>query len=142
VVHGGSERDDIWGMAGGDVLMGDEGDDRIRGDGPDAIESAPIIQTAAEQHGADILDGGTGDDVIYAGTGADVVHGGSERDDIWGMAGGDVLIDGGYDNLQGVSMGRRLNARCAAPQQTWPRPRCPIHATKTRASAHGEGQPA
>ncbi len=49
-----------------------------------------------------VIDGGAGQDSIYAGTGADVVHGGDDADDIVGMAGGDMLYgDAGNDRIRG-----------------------------------------
>lgn len=49
-----------------------------------------------------IIDGGAGDDFIFAGTGADVVHGGDDVDDIYGMSGGDFLFgDAGGDRIYG-----------------------------------------
>jgi Ca2+-binding RTX toxin-like protein len=49
-----------------------------------------------------LIDGGIGDDVIFAGTGSDVVHGGDNDDDVLGMAGNDLLFgDAGRDRIYG-----------------------------------------
>ena len=49
-----------------------------------------------------VIDGGSGNDAIYAGVGADIVHGGDDSDDISGMAGNDVLYgDDGGDRIFG-----------------------------------------
>lgn len=49
-----------------------------------------------------IIDGGAGEDHIYAGAGSDTVHGGSDADDITGMGGDDVLFgDAGSDRIDG-----------------------------------------
>ena len=49
-----------------------------------------------------IIDGGAGNDWIYAGTGNDVVHGGLDIDTIWGMGQNDVLFgDEGNDIIFG-----------------------------------------
>lgn len=51
-----------------------------------------------------LIDGGAGNDVVYAGTGHDVVHGGDDSDDIWGMGGHDVLLgEAGRDRIYGDS---------------------------------------
>ncbi|WP_341908625.1 calcium-binding protein [Polaromonas sp. YR568] len=49
-----------------------------------------------------LIDGGAGQDSIYAGNGSDVVHGGADSDDVKGMAGNDLLFgDGGNDRIYG-----------------------------------------
>ncbi len=49
-----------------------------------------------------VIEGGAGDDTVFAGTGNDVVHGGDDRDDIVGMGGDDVLFgDEGGDRIYG-----------------------------------------
>lgn len=51
-----------------------------------------------------IIDGGSGNDIILAGVGADVAHGGADDDNMLGMAGNDTLFGGtGNDNLYGDS---------------------------------------
>lgn len=46
-----------------------------------------------------VIDGGEGNDYIYAGTGADTVHGGTDDDSIVGMADADVLFGDAGDDL-------------------------------------------
>ena len=49
-----------------------------------------------------MIEGQSGNDVIYAGTGDDVVDGGADQDDIVGMGGSDVLFGGeGRDRIYG-----------------------------------------
>jgi Ca2+-binding RTX toxin-like protein len=49
-----------------------------------------------------LIDGGTGDDGIFAGSGSDVVHAGAGQDQVAGMAGADMLFgDDGQDRIYG-----------------------------------------
>ncbi len=112
-VHGGTGRDDIYGMAGSDVLFGDEGDDRIGGDGTVRTGTGLLIMTPGALHGADVIDGGAGNDILLGQGGADEIYGGSGDDKMWGddrdigdtpvdIAGDDYLDGGdGNDYLEG-----------------------------------------
>lgn len=76
----GTVRDDwIAGGRGGDTLNGNDGNDLIQGDADGFGHYFDPI-TAAVTGGADVIDGGVGNDWIYAGGGLDVVTGGAGRD--------------------------------------------------------------
>jgi Ca2+-binding RTX toxin-like protein len=63
----------------------------VQGDGSLAVEST-----------GNVIDGGAGNDSIFAGGGADIVHGGDDNDVIHGMGGADVLFgDAGNDEIGG-----------------------------------------
>jgi trimeric autotransporter adhesin len=65
------------------------------------IESTVGRETPTSDNG-NVIDGGAGQDYIYAGTGADVVHGGEDADAIVGMGGNDMLFgDEGGDRIYG-----------------------------------------
>ncbi len=84
VVRGGSGNDTIHGANNPwfrDVLLGDEGDDRIYG-----------------WAGNDIIVGGDGDDMLYGGRGVDIVFGGDGDDEIEGGEDLDLLVGGGGDD--------------------------------------------
>ncbi|HEX6706226.1 MAG TPA: calcium-binding protein [Albitalea sp.] len=65
------------------------------------VEQGPVDTIYYEASG-NVIDGGAGDDYIFAGTGADTVHGGADSDHIFGMWDRDVLFgDEGNDFLWG-----------------------------------------
>lgn len=111
VAHGGVGNDSVTGLAGDDVLFGDEGDDFLSGDGlllPGVINATPI-----ELHGADTLDGGSGNDTLQGQGGDDYLYGGAENDLLIGdtdgtdpnadfadsLHGGDYLDGGDGDDI-------------------------------------------
>jgi hypothetical protein len=70
-----------------------------------------LTPSAAAGDGADVLDGGNGQDQLFGGAGADRLLGGNGNDELWGGLGSDSLeggngadrLDGGYgaDTLRG-----------------------------------------
>ncbi|MBC6437508.1 MAG: hypothetical protein GDA52_05095, partial [Rhodobacteraceae bacterium] len=76
----------IRGSKHADVLIGDVGNNRIRGEGG--------ADTLTGDAAANVLDGGGGNDVLRGGTGDDMLQGGAGNDTLEGGAGIDTL-DGG-----------------------------------------------
>ncbi len=77
----GSSSDEIFALAGDDIVHGGEGDDYIEGGS-----------------GNDFLYGDAGDDDLYGGSGDDVLDGGESDDQLYGGDGNDVYIySGGHD---------------------------------------------
>lgn len=80
---GGSGNDIIMGMLqGNDTLLGGAGDDIISGGftttlGPNASST---FQSVAAVPGADSIDGGAGNDFIFASAGGSIAHGGTDND--------------------------------------------------------------
>jgi len=80
---GGGGNDIIMGMLqGNDTLLGGAGDDIISGGftttlGPNATST---FQSGAGSSGVDSIDGGAGNDFIFAAAGGSVAHGGSDND--------------------------------------------------------------
>jgi serralysin len=90
---GGSWSDDIYGNATHNLLVGNWGDDYIRGgDGWDTIWGDSQTE-AADPYGLDFdyLYGEGGNDLIHANQGSDFVAGGSGADTIYGGLGNDTL---------------------------------------------------
>jgi Ca2+-binding RTX toxin-like protein len=81
-IKGGDGEDELYGLGGGDVIAGDAGDDFIAGDG--VITIGKFEYTAHVLHGADYLDGGAGDDVLWGQGGSDQLFGGSGNDELHG----------------------------------------------------------
>jgi Ca2+-binding RTX toxin-like protein len=82
IVHGGADSDEIFGMGGSDQLFGDDGADRIFGDG--SVVTTLLHNTAADQHGNDVIDGGAGNDILIGQGGDDEIFGGNDNDKLWG----------------------------------------------------------
>jgi Ca2+-binding RTX toxin-like protein len=84
--EGGRDRlagiETLLGGTAGDVLEGDEGDNRIRG--------GPGADRLAGGAGNDILAGGPGDDTVEGGPGDDTLEGGPGDDELDGGAGEDT----------------------------------------------------
>jgi parallel beta-helix repeat protein len=91
-LSGGSGEDYLFAGAGiGDALSGDAGDDYLVGS-DDGADSDPDFFDAV--FFGDRLDGGTGDDVIFALGGADYVLGGDDDDRIDTGLGADYVLAG------------------------------------------------
>ena len=103
-VHGGSEGDviDVW--SGHDWIYGDSGDDRISVRGVDnhafgGVGNDELLVSHwfdSPEAGSNLLDGGYGDDRLWAGPGSDVLLGGEGRDHFTAGA-GDHRLTGGAD---------------------------------------------
>jgi hypothetical protein len=91
---------------GSDVIYGGPGDDGLRGDSVEKDGGADVSKDVLHGGpGQDWIDGGKGDDVIYAGDGNDRFIFGCAGDDVlYGGDGNDILdidfrCDGGRDKL-------------------------------------------
>jgi Ca2+-binding RTX toxin-like protein len=104
-VYGGDGNDTIiGGGTGSDALFGDAGNDSITasqtagtlvygGSGDDTITGSDLV---------DILDAGTGNDVVYGNAGADIISGDAGNDALFGGDGADQMSGGvGADTLTG-----------------------------------------
>ncbi len=116
-LFGGGDGDVIFGGAGNDVLDGD--DDYENGGHPwwqvdsggfvvtfhpvtNARWENPGYEYYRQWGGADVLDGGTGDDFLFGMWGDDTLLGGAGQDWLEGWEGADTLYGGdGNDNLYG-----------------------------------------
>ncbi len=85
-VDGGDGNDMLDGMAGSDMMTGGDGDDVMRGDG--IVVTGYLNSTPESLHGADHIDGGSGNDEIHGGGGADLLIGGAGADTIYGDSSG------------------------------------------------------
>jgi len=97
-----AEADEAHGLAGDDVLHGDNMDDQLfGGDGNDQLFGDNHADTLDGGAGDDVLDGGRHDDVLISGGGNDTMSGG-QHDDTFRFTGaqdGDVItVDGGLHN--------------------------------------------
>lgn len=117
VLFGGDGNDKLTGREGADLIDGGEGNDFLAGDGPSV--QGVFGTTVKTDHGDDTLNGGGGDDVIWANGGDDLLSGGDGNDSLWGdddyadwtdpanhgkdqLSGGDgadQLIGGGNDDV-------------------------------------------
>ncbi|MBI5616868.1 MAG: right-handed parallel beta-helix repeat-containing protein, partial [Gammaproteobacteria bacterium] len=89
----------VAGSGVGDMLLGGAGNDVIFGS-PDGADADPNFSDAVRF--GDYIDGGSGDDTIYAQGGADDVHGGAGNDWIDAGAGNDLVTGGlGADTIYG-----------------------------------------
>ncbi|MGY4830466.1 calcium-binding protein [Sphaerotilaceae bacterium SBD11-9] len=115
-VSGGDDNDDVYGMGGDDALFGDAGNDRIYGDGPSQYNPIIVYYAAPQDHGADVIDGGAGDDLLLGQGQDDAVYGGVGNDTLYGddrdisntpadVHGADYL-DGGDGNDELLGGGR------------------------------------
>lgn len=126
----------IWGGPGDDTiatslteganLLGDDGDDTLRGgpggdqmdggEGDDLLRGRGGNDEMRDDHGQNVLRGGPGNDGVAGGVGADVVDGGPGVDEIWGGGGDDSIYGrGGHDHIAvgGGSCGRGRCSRSA-----------------------------
>ena len=96
IVRGGTGNDAIYGGnvdEKRDILVGDEGDDYIRGNaGTDLIYGGEGDDMLYGGEGVDLIAGGAGDDEIYGGASTDIIFGGEGDDTITGGDGGDIFI--------------------------------------------------
>ncbi|MGZ8363376.1 MAG: calcium-binding protein [Caulobacteraceae bacterium] len=102
---GGADADDISGDLGDDSLMGLGGDDIVTGgDGGDRVYGGDGADYVAGQGGGDLVDGGDGDDTVSGGVNgndleADTINGGIGDDLIFAFANDVVSGGGGSDTL-------------------------------------------
>jgi Ca2+-binding RTX toxin-like protein len=95
---GGAADDTLWGETGGDRLFGRGGNDLLNGgSGDDRIDGSDGNENIVGDFGRDTIDGGLGDDTIDAGGAGDEVQGGLGNDVLHGGGGSD-LLDGGGGN--------------------------------------------
>ena len=114
VFEGGAGNDALIGTSGNDAIFLDDlysafpngirvpriaGIERIEGGaGDDVIDLTSDVYA----YGNITLDGGDGNDVLWASSGNDILLGGAGNDDLFGGAGNDYLAgDGGNDTLNG-----------------------------------------
>ncbi|MEG3891789.1 calcium-binding protein [Microcoleus sp. Z1_A1] len=83
--------DSITGSESGDVVYGDEGNDRIEG-----LGGADLLYGGL---GNDFLSGGAGQNGLLGGEGADTLQGGESADGVNGNAGDDVIFGAGGDDF-------------------------------------------
>ncbi|WP_422551398.1 calcium-binding protein [Methylovulum miyakonense] len=110
-LDGGEGDDKLWGQAGKDTLIGGQGKDFLDGDG--VVKTGFFQTVAANEQGADYLDGGLGDDILKGGGNNDIIIGGDGADALYGddtrfegdekmnLSGefhGDDYLDGGKGN--------------------------------------------
>jgi Ca2+-binding RTX toxin-like protein len=136
ILEGGTGNDALAGGLGDDTLQGGDGNDILLGDhvlatvdSYDYTKNASLFATithtpdgqgglihsyqisigsqeAAGAGGNDVIDGGLGDDIVFAGGGNDSVDGGDGADVVFGDGGQDVILGGtGNDILVGDSYG-------------------------------------
>ncbi|WP_262696492.1 beta strand repeat-containing protein [Kordiimonas aquimaris] len=103
VVNTGSGDNVIYSSTGNDTLFGDDANDTLGGgDGSDSItggDGSDIIYggIGSPTDNADTLDGGAGDDQIFASFDDDLITAGEGNDTVFGGNGNDI-IDGGEGN--------------------------------------------
>ena len=104
LADGGAGNDEIYGGTGTQqTLLGNAGNDTIYG------KNTAIVMDENDEPSLDdnenvsvILDGGAGNDVMYAGTGGGLMLGDAGNDKLYGDAGSDTLYGGaGADTLDG-----------------------------------------
>jgi Ca2+-binding RTX toxin-like protein len=90
------------------VVLGEGFNWRLSSPGLDAdgfqhgFISATVSRDTQPRDQGNVIDSGSGDDIVYAGSGNDVVHAGSDDDQVSGLAGDDVLFgDEGNDRIYG-----------------------------------------
>lgn len=104
-LDGGADRDTLRGGTGrdlliagtgvGDILYGEEDDDQLVGSDDGALTDPNFFDAT---YFGDVLDGGAGDDMIWALGGADFVDGGTGNDTIDTGVGSDFVIAGDGDD--------------------------------------------
>jgi Ca2+-binding RTX toxin-like protein len=101
---GGDGQDTLRGGAGNDQLWGGAGDDRLEGgEGDDELfVEGPGMQEVDGFLVRSTLLGGAGDDSLWGADGRDWQEGGAGRDRLYGGVGADTLLGGeGDDTIQG-----------------------------------------
>ena len=90
----------INGDDGDDILIGDDGNDKINGgDGDDLLSGADGDDRLNGGDGDDTLFGGEGDDRLIGGDGSDFLSGGEGEDWLTGGDGNDILNGGAGDDF-------------------------------------------
>ncbi len=119
--EGGNDNDHLLGGAGDDLLQGEGGDDTLYGDtdfgaifltrytgvigvlsssDPNFSGIFPLLRDVTPSAaGDDVLDGGAGNDQLYAGAGDDVLLGGADNDTLEGEGGDDWLLGGAGEDI-------------------------------------------
>lgn len=102
-IFGENGRDQLFGLAGDDVIRGSLGDDAIYGGtGHDILSGDEDDDYIEGNAGDDSVYGNQGDDLLYGGTGADTIGGWTGHDVISGEAGDDFLLgQDGDDTIDG-----------------------------------------
>ena len=108
-LDGDAGDDELKGGLGNDRLLGNLGDDRLYGGGgSDELRGSD---------GNDRLFGEAGDDSLYGGDADDELHGGSDNDQLYGETGEDILYgDKGDDELNGGDGNDRLVGEAGADE--------------------------
>jgi Ca2+-binding RTX toxin-like protein len=105
VITGGPAADRLFGAAGDDQLAGGDGGDIERGDfapGQEGPTASTCSADPGSAPGADVIDGGAGDDLGVGDGGNDTVRGGPGDDVAFGLDGDDALLgEDGADLLVG-----------------------------------------
>ena len=117
LILAGANDDRVHAGAGDDRVLGEAGNDELRGDlvPPGGVP----VPGGVHDRGADVIDGGDDDDLIWGAGRGDALYGGAGNDRIWGddevadLAAafhGDDLLDGGSgdDRLVGQAGGDTL----------------------------------
>ena len=99
----------IHGLAGNDMISGDDGDDTLYGNtGNDTLMGEDDDDTLSGGPGRDTLMGGDDDDTLMGGSGDDILKGGRHDDELSGGGGMDIFVFGerdGRDNITGFTSG-------------------------------------
>lgn len=95
-----TNRADLEGADGNDILIGGTRDDRILGQsGADVIGGGAGHDTLLGGSGDDCIDGGAGNDLILGDIGNDILRGGDDNDVIDGEEGDDAIGGGAGDDV-------------------------------------------
>lgn len=99
-LYGGGGDDRLLGGTGNDIHYGDAGDDIANGGaGDDSFIMGDGDDTANGGEGDDVLRGGVGRDWLFGGNGDDMLFGQGSRDILLGQNGNDTLEGGGGRDL-------------------------------------------
>ena len=102
--------EEIFALAGDDIVFGTQADDEISGgSGNDRVSGEDGADLIADMIGDGVLQGGLGDDRIFAGIGNSTLSGDAGNDVLVGGTGNDALRGGaGNDLVQGDPAGVRV----------------------------------